>query len=44
MTNPDVVARKLLTLNETLGRLGRPEAMNPNALRDDPTLQAAVER
>jgi uncharacterized protein YutE (UPF0331/DUF86 family) len=44
MTNPDVIARKLLTLNETLGRLERPDAMNPDALRDDPTLQAAVER
>lgn len=44
MTNPDVVARKLLILRETLGRLDNPAAADPAALAADPMLQAAVER
>lgn len=44
MTNPDVVARKLLIVNETLRRLDRADAMDAAALGADPMLQAAVER
>jgi uncharacterized protein YutE (UPF0331/DUF86 family) len=44
MTKPEVVARKLLILNETLGHLGRGGTADPSALRRDPMLLAAVER
>lgn len=44
MTNPDVIARKLLTLHEMLDHLERPDAADPGALGGDPVLQAAVER
>lgn len=44
MVDADVVARRLLVLNECLIHLARPEAGDPTALAGDPTLRAAVER
>lgn len=44
MTDPDVVARRLLSLNESLRELQRPDAGDAAALARDPVLRAAVER
>ena len=44
MVDADVVARKLLSLNEALRELQRPEAANVASLTGDPVLRAAVER
>ena len=44
MTDADVVARKLLRLNEALEELKRPQAREAAALVADPLLRAAVER
>lgn len=44
MVDPDVVARRILALNEALGALARPDAGDPQALAADPVLRAAVER
>lgn len=44
MVDPEVVARRLLSLNETLIHLGRPEAGDVDRLRSDAMLRAAVER
>ena len=44
MVDADRVARKLLSLNEALSELQRPEAADPQALTEDPLLRAAVER
>jgi uncharacterized protein YutE (UPF0331/DUF86 family) len=44
MVDSDVVARKLLSLNEALRELQRPAAADARALAADPVLRAAVER
>jgi uncharacterized protein YutE (UPF0331/DUF86 family) len=44
VVDPDVVARRLLVLNECLMHLARPDAGDPSALAADATLRAAVER
>jgi uncharacterized protein YutE (UPF0331/DUF86 family) len=44
VVNPDVVARRLLVLNECLTELSRPDAGNPSRLASDAVLRAAVER
>lgn len=44
MVDPDVVARRLLILNECLTELARPQAAEPQALVADAMLRAAVER
>jgi len=44
VVDPDVVARRLLSLNEALGELARPEAGDERALATDSILRAAVER
>jgi uncharacterized protein YutE (UPF0331/DUF86 family) len=44
VVEPDAVARRILSLNEALGQLSRPEAGDPQRLRSDPVLRAAVER
>jgi uncharacterized protein YutE (UPF0331/DUF86 family) len=42
--DPDVVARRLLALNESLKELERPEAKDASALAASSMLRAAVER
>jgi uncharacterized protein YutE (UPF0331/DUF86 family) len=42
--DPDVIARRLLSLNESLRELARPAASDARALIADPVLRAAVER
>ena len=44
MVDPDVVARRLLALGESLRELARPEAGDARALAGDALLRAAVER
>jgi len=44
MVDADVVARKLLSLNEALRELERPAAASEASLAADPVLRAAVER
>ena len=44
MVDPDVVARRLLALNEALRELARPAAGDERALAADTMLRAAVER
>jgi uncharacterized protein YutE (UPF0331/DUF86 family) len=44
MTNPDVVARRLLALNDALTELARPACGDAEALVRDAMLRAAVER
>jgi uncharacterized protein YutE (UPF0331/DUF86 family) len=44
MVDRDVVARRLLALNESLTELARKEAGDANALATDSVLRAAVER
>lgn len=44
MVDPDVVARRLLALNEALRELERPEAADERRLAADAVLRAAVER
>jgi uncharacterized protein YutE (UPF0331/DUF86 family) len=44
VVDPDVVARRLLALNEALAELARPEASDERALATDSMLRAAVER
>lgn len=44
MVDPDVVARRLLAMNEALRELERPAAADERALAADPVLRAAVER
>ena len=44
MIDADVVARKLLSLNEALRELQRPAAANVASQTGDPVLRAAVER
>jgi uncharacterized protein YutE (UPF0331/DUF86 family) len=45
LVDPDVIARRLLTLNETLGRLRAvQDDVNADRLAADAMLQAAVER
>jgi uncharacterized protein YutE (UPF0331/DUF86 family) len=44
MIDADVVARKLLSLNEALRELERPAAADAARLTADPVLRAAVER
>jgi len=44
MTNPDVVARRLLALNDALRELARPACGDAEALVRDAMLRAAVER
>ncbi len=44
MVDSDVLARRLLSLNESLRELARPEASDAQALARDSVLRAAVER
>ncbi|MGH7282670.1 MAG: type VII toxin-antitoxin system HepT family RNase toxin [Polyangiaceae bacterium] len=44
MVDADVIARRLLALNESLRELGREEASNAAELAANPILRAAVER
>lgn len=44
MVDAEVVARRVLSLNETLTHLARPGANDAQRLRADPLLRAAVER
>lgn len=44
MVGVDLLARRILALNEALSNLGRPEAGEAARLRRDPLLRAAVER
>jgi uncharacterized protein YutE (UPF0331/DUF86 family) len=44
MVDRDVIARRLLSLNEALRELARPDAGNAQALARDAVLRAAVER
>ena len=44
MVDPDVVARRLLSLSEALTELERPRASDARALAEDRVLRAAVER
>jgi uncharacterized protein YutE (UPF0331/DUF86 family) len=44
MVNPDVLARRILVLRESLAELKRPDASDPQALARDSLLRAAVER
>jgi uncharacterized protein YutE (UPF0331/DUF86 family) len=44
VVDPDVLARRLLALNESLGELARPEAGEAARLAEDRVLRAAVER
>jgi uncharacterized protein YutE (UPF0331/DUF86 family) len=44
MVDPDVVARRILALNEALANLRRVGAIDAPRLRGDPVLRAAVER
>ena len=44
MVDPQVVARRVLALNESLRELERPSAADPAALASDRVLRAAVER
>ena len=44
MVSEDVIARRILTLNESLRELERPEAGQADALVNDAILRAAVER
>jgi uncharacterized protein YutE (UPF0331/DUF86 family) len=44
MIDEDVVARRLLAMNEALQELQRPAAADERALASDPVLRAAVER
>lgn len=44
MVAPDVVARRLLALNESLAELSRTDAADPRRLATDRLLRAAVER
>jgi uncharacterized protein YutE (UPF0331/DUF86 family) len=44
VVDPDIVARRLLVLNECLAELSRPQAADTHALVADPMLRAAVER
>jgi uncharacterized protein YutE (UPF0331/DUF86 family)/predicted nucleotidyltransferase len=44
VVDADVLARRILALNEGLRELERPAASDPGALANDPVLRAAVER
>lgn len=44
MADPEVIARRLLSLNEALAELARPDAGDAQALTRDALLRAAVER
>lgn len=44
MVDRDIIARRLLSLNEALRELARPDAGDAQALARDTVLRAAVER